>query len=319
MTKIDGFLSDIHTLAVLGHVRPDGDCVGSTMAIFNYVTDNYPQIKVQVYLGSFSEELAENVPGCGSICFEAPEEAPVYDLCISIDCSTLDRLDQFRPVFDRASSTLCIDHHMTNRGFADANVIDGDASSACEVLYTLLDPEKISQRTADCLFTGIVHDTGCFCHENTSAATLRIAGDLIEKGARASELIFNTFSSHTFKQIKLIGRALHQADLEYDGRVIISLMTYEDMLADQGRPMDVEPVIDEMRVAKGVRCAVFARENADGSWRGSLRANGDMNVAQVAERFGGGGHLRAAGCTLYGNKEEVRRSLLDAVGEALAK
>ena len=255
------------------------------------------------------------LPGAKEV--RGEDSGEVYDLCIALDTSTKDRLGDFEELFDRAKHTVCVDHHFTNPGFAEVNAVDAKASAASELICLLMDPEKISQRTADCLYTGIVHDTGCFCHDNTTERTMQVAGLLLGRGARAGRLIQDTFKHRSFVQIRLLGAAMTGASLEHGGKCIISMMTFDEMLALGGRPMDMEPVIDSLRVTDGTRCAVFARQSENGDWRVSLRANGEFDVAQIASEFGGGGHVKAAGCTLQGDREAVRAALLEAVGRAL--
>ena len=318
MKRIDEELGGIRNCAVLGHIRPDGDSVGAVLGMYHYIRDNCPEISVTAYLHPFTEDLRDTLPDAEKILGEARGDEE-YDLCIALDTSTKDRLGDFEGVFDRAKRTVCIDHHFTNPGFADVNVIDAKASAASELLYELMDPAKVSPRTADCLFTGIVHDTGCFCHDNTTERTMIVAGGLIGHGARSGVLIRDTFTHKSYVQVRLLGAAMSSAALELDGKFIISMMTFDEMVSLGGRPMDMEPVIDDLRVTDGTVCAAFARQSENGEWRVSLRANGDFCVSDIAEEFGGGGHVKAAGCTMHGSEAEVRAALIEAVGRAIGK
>ena len=157
------------TVVILGHVNPDGDCVGSCLGMYNYLTENFEDLDVTVCLESLSKKF-EYIKGYTDACTEF-DPGKKFDLCITLDASDVKRLGVFAPYLESAEYSLCIDHHVTNAGLANVNVVDADASSCCEVLYGLLDPELISSNVAECLYTGIIHDTGVFKYSNTSAAS----------------------------------------------------------------------------------------------------------------------------------------------------
>lgn len=166
MTEIDSILKDAQSVAVSGHVRPDGDCVGSTLAVYNYIKDYYPDIKARLYL--------EPSPNIFKFMQRADEidsgyaDDTVYDLFIACDCSDTGRLGSAAKYFESAKRTLCIDHHVTNGAFADTNYIFPDASSTCELVFELLPKERITIQIAECIYTGMVHDTGVFQYSCTS-------------------------------------------------------------------------------------------------------------------------------------------------------
>ena len=174
------FLSDpaIRTLAIAGHVRPDGDCIGSTTALYQYVKKYYPQLQTDLYLEPFSPVFS--YIDCLKEAKQEPECGKIYDLFITCDVSTKERIAVAESCFDAAKKTICIDHHISNPAFAQINHICGEIGSCCEVLYSLLEPEKIDRDIAVSLFTGMVHDTGVFQYTNTSPDTMRIAGELMK-------------------------------------------------------------------------------------------------------------------------------------------
>ena len=170
-------LSDIlkgkKRIALSGHVRPDGDCVGSSMGLYLYLTEQFPEIEVDLYL--------EKIPASFSIISRTEEirhtlsEETAYDLFICLDCGDEQRLGPFAPLLRQAAHTVCIDHHVSNSGFADVNHIRGEVSSCCEVLYGILDPDKVDLAVATAVYTGMIHDTGVFQYSSTSPETMRIA------------------------------------------------------------------------------------------------------------------------------------------------
>ena len=224
---LKGLVAEGKKIAIGGHVRPDGDCVGSTMGLFQYLLEQYPEKEVDVYL----EEIPESfgfLSATQRIRHEITEET-VYDLFFCLDCGSLDRLGFSAPLFEQAKQTVCIDHHISNTAFADVNYVVADASSTSELVYQLLEEENVSLLTAEALYMGIVHDTGVFQYSCTSPKTLRIAASLLEKGVDGPRIIQDTFYEKSYAQNQILGRALLESILFMDGRCIASYVTQEDM------------------------------------------------------------------------------------------
>ena len=194
---LNKILGGVKEIAIGGHVRPDGDCVGSCMGLRQYITENYPDKKVTVYLEEIPDSF-QFLKGTEEIRSEIPENK-VYDLFICLDCGDKGRLGFSAPLFEQAAYTFCVDHHISNVSFAMDNVIRPDASSTSELVYELLDKKRISKETAEALYLGIVHDTGVFQYSCTSPDTMRAAAVLMEKGINAPEIIHDTFYEKTGK------------------------------------------------------------------------------------------------------------------------
>ena len=187
MKNIAEVLDGVKTMAIAGHIRPDGDCVGSCMALYAYIRKWFPEIQADIYL-----ETPKPVFGYLAYMDEVKSEASgekEYDLFVTCDVSARDRLAVAGEYFEKAKKTVCIDHHVSNLGFANINHILPDGSSSCEVLYGLLDPEKVDREIAQAVYTGIIHDTGVFQYSCTSPETMRIAGELMKTGFDFTELI----------------------------------------------------------------------------------------------------------------------------------
>lgn len=314
MMKLDDvFTQNIKTCAIVGHVSPDGDTVGSTAALFLYVRRNYPWIDAELYLERPKESLMF-LPGLSDAFFETPEES-TRDLFVSCDVSSTDRFGVAGNLFPLAKKTFCIDHHVSNPLFADINVVDADASSCAEVLYGLMDPAKIDLDIATALYTGLVHDSGVFQYSNTRGKTLRVAADLLERGVPASRIIDESFNQRTMRQSRILGKVLQESELYMDGKVIVGSVTLEDMSSFEVTKKDLDGIVSEMRLVQGVLAAVFIYETDPGVFKVSLRSNGDLDVSRVAGTFGGGGHIKAAGCTIQGTIPNVRRMLLDELAK----
>ena len=298
------------TIAVLGHINPDGDCVGSTLALYNYLKDNMPEKEVTVWLEAPPAKFSY-LRGFEEI-RTAPDKDLRADLAVALDVSDRGRLGDFIPVFDNAKDTLNIDHHVTNPGFAAETVCHPDASSACEVLFGLMEREKISRETAACLYTGIVTDTGVFKYSATSDQTMRTAGFLMSTGIPFGEIIDRAFYRKTWPQNRILGKALSQAERNEDGKFIWTVITFREKEAYGAQSSDMDGIAEQMRLTEGAECSCLASERIPGQWKLSLRSADVVDVSAICARFGGGGHIRAAGCTITGKlpgefMPEVRR------------
>ena len=290
-------LSDIlkgkKRIALSGHVRPDGDCVGSSMGLYLYLTEQFPEIEVDLYL--------EKIPASFSIISRTEEirhtlsEETAYDLFICLDCGDEQRLGPFAPLLRQAAHTVCIDHHVSNDAFAELNYIRPEASSTSELVYTLLEDEKISKACAEALYMGIAHDTGVFQYSCTSPETMEAAAQLLRKGIDGSEIIEKTYFEKTYIQNQILGRALLESMLVLEKQVVVSVL---------------EGVVSILRQTKGVEVAIFLHETDTREYKVSLRSKGKVNVSSIAQYFGGGGHVRAAGVTMKGSAHDVINNLL---------
>ena len=314
MTKLETMIDQAGKIVILGHVNPDGDCVGSCLAVYNYIKEWDSTKAVTVRLERAPSKFSY-LSGFDAIETEAGEEA--YDLCICLDSSDEERLGDFKSCFDRSAKTICIDHHITNRGYAQENVIDGHASSACEVVYGQLDESRISKHVAECIYTGIIHDTGVFKYSNTSRKTMEIAGKMMEKGIDFGTIIDGSFYKKTYMQSQILGRALLESITFLDGRCIFSVVRKKDMDFYGVDKSDLDGIVDQLRVIDGIECAIFLYKTGIHQFKVSLRSNSIVDVSRIAAYFGGGGHVRAAGCTMSGSVHDVVNNLSAHIAEQL--
>ncbi len=300
-------LSDIlkgkKRVALGGHVRPDGDCVGSSMGLYLYLKEQYPDIHTDVYLEDIPEAY-RMIKGTDEVKTQI-NGSDVYDLFICLDCGDVQRLGFSGPLFEHAKETLCIDHHISNDAFADYNYIVPDASSTSELVYTVLDRDKISFHSAEALYMGIVHDTGVFQYSCTSPETMEIAADLMRKGINGNEIIDKTYYEKTYIQNQILGRALLESMLIMDKKCIVSVIRQKSMEFFQAKPSDLEGIVSQLRLTKGVEVAIFLHELSPQKFKVSLRSKGKVDVSEIAKFYGGGGHVRAAGVTMEGSSHDV--------------
>ncbi|MEE1250419.1 MAG: DHH family phosphoesterase [Lachnospiraceae bacterium] len=315
MKDLASKFSGVKTVAIAGHERPDGDCVGSCLAVYNYIKTYFPAITADLYLEPIPN-IFKFLKNSDKIKSEYPK-MPEYDLFIALDCGDTARLGKASVYFEEAKKTICVDHHISNASFADDNYIFPKASSTSELIFELLEEEKITKEIAECIYVGIVHDTGVFQYSCTSAKTMDIAGKLMEMGIDFSAIVDKTFYEKTYSQNRIMGKALMDSELLLDGKVIFSVVTAEDMREFGVLPKHLDGIVNQLRVTKDVEVAVFLYETGDRGIKVSMRSNGKVDVATIAVGHGGGGHVRAAGVTMVNSVEEIREILLSEIAAQL--
>lgn len=309
-------LEHAKTVAIGGHMRPDGDCTGACMGVYQYIRTWYPEKEVDVYL----EEIPESfhfLKGTEEISYELKDRE--YDLFLSLDCGDAGRLGFSEPAFHRANHTICVDHHISNGGFGEVNYIKPDASSTSELVYELLNKERITKEIAECLYLGIVHDTGVFQYTCTAPETMVVAADLMSKGIDYSRIITDTFYEKTYVQNQILGRALLESVRFMDGQCIVSVISRKVMDFYGATPKDLEGIVSQLRVTKGVKVAIFLYETEAREYKVSLRSDSEVDVSKVASYFGGGGHKKAAGVTMKGTPYDVINNLSGKIEAELLK
>ena len=312
MNILNKMLMGAGSVAIGGHARPDGDCVGSCLGLCQYIRENCKDKRVDVYLEEIPESF-QFIEAAKEIRHEIPEEQTVYDLFICLDCGDKDRLEFSIPLFDAAKHTLCVDHHISNRGFAEENYVVPDASSTSELICRLLEEDKLSLETASSLYLGIVHDTGVFQYSCTSPETMRIAAGLLEKGVDGPKIIQDTFYEKTYAQNQILGRALLESIVFMDGACIASYVKKNVMEFYGVTPKDLEGIVSQLRVTKGVEVAIFMYEQKTNIYKVSLRSKDKIDVSRIAQYFGGGGHRKAAGFTMHGSPHDVLNNLSEQI------
>ena len=293
-------------IGIGGHIRPDGDCVGSCLALYQYLVKCFPEITVKVFLEK-PADIFRSIKGFEEIHSIFGEEE-AFDVFFALDCGA-ERLGGSEKYFWKAEKKINIDHHVSNGGSGDVNVIEPGMGSTCEVLYDLLEKEWIDREIAMALYIGMIHDTGVFQYSNTTPETLKKASELISYGFDFSRLIQETFYQKTYIQAQVMGRALMESIRFLDGRCIVSAMDKKIMEFYDVEPKDLDGIVSQLRNIKGVSCAIFMYQTGVLEYKVSLRTDEKVNAARVAAFFGGGGHVRAAGCTMWGTFHDCVNNL----------
>ena len=313
--NIKDFLDGVNTVCLTGHIRPDGDSVGSTLGLYGYLKKNFPEIEADVCLEPPSEKM-NFLPNIDVIRTDYPDHEP-YDLMICLDASNLERIGKAAKYFDEAKHTINIDHHISNTYFADENYVEGQSSSACEVLYGFLDPDKLDLDIAIALYTGIIYDTGVFKYKLTSPQTMNIAAELMKYGIPTDDVIDETFNNKTYEENRIFGYSVMKSQLVCDGSVIYSTLSQKEMEDFHVTTRDLEGIVPQLRMTRGVRVAVFAYETPAGDIKVSLRSDNTFNVNELATLFGGGGHVRASGLNMPGTLDDCIQKLLAEIEKRL--
>ena len=311
---IKELVKDAKCIGISGHTHPDGDCVGSTLALFQYLKNEFPDKETTLYLEEIPDVFLQ-LPYAQDINHEVDMNKE-FDVYFALDCADAARLGMFEIHFQNAKRTICIDHHKSNQAFADENYIVPDASSTCELVFDCMEKTDITKDIALCLYTGLVHDTGVFQYSCTSAKTMEIAGFLMETGIDYSGIIDSTYYEKTFEQNKILAKAVLDAQRYLNDKVILSTLLTETMQEYGVFSKDLDGIVNQLRITKGVEVAVFIYECGVEEYKISMRSKKTIDVSEIAQIHGGGGHARAAGITMKGNIDEIKKVILSDLEKA---
>lgn len=298
-------LPAFHSYAICGHVNPDGDCIGSQLALAHALCLMGKEV---VCLLAAPDSVPHNLgflPGVQDLV--AGESCDFVPECfVGVDVPTAERLGGAKQVLDKTQVSFTIDHHASESTYAKHVYVDPSSPSASMLVWKLI--ELMGAQNADsalCVMTGLITDTGRFANQNTTPESLRVAADLMDRGANPSAISREIFQSRRLASLKLEGVMLAHMNIEEDGAFAWSYLTNEDFVSCDAVKADSEPFVGTLRSIEGVRVALILKENDEGTVRGSLRAKDDTNVALVAESYGGGGHKAAAGFTFEGSLDDA--------------
>ena len=306
MNKILDEVKGATTIAIGGHIRPDGDCVGSCLALYLYLSKTLKKADIKVFLEK-PRDIFNCISGINEI-KDATKSSQKFDVFIALDCNE-ERLGNSVPIFRDALKKINIDHHISNTGCGDVNYIFPQASSTSELIFDLMDESYLDKEIAKAIYIGIIHDTGVFQYSNTSEKTLQIAAKLISFDFDFPKLIDETFYEKTYIQNQILGRALLESVLFMNKTCIVSAIDKKTMEFYNVVPADLDGIVNLLRYTKGVECAIFLYESGFQQYKVSMRSGGEVDVSKIAQYFGGGGHVRAAGCSINGTVYDVINNL----------
>lgn len=298
-------------IVILPHINADGDALGAALALGLALTSLGKSVDVLV-----EEDVPSTLdflPGLNLI-KNHPDKR--YNVALNIDNGDIARLGQREPYFHDAKIKLSIDHHATNRVEADYSYVDIKSAATGEIVYDLILNHlnvSLNKDIALCLYTAIITDTGGFRYTNTTPRTLEISAELLRQGIDFPYVIKKVFDMVSHTKLYLMKQTMNSLRLLEDGKLAVSYLTYKDIQKYPAKSDDFEGLVNIGRNLEGVEVSVFLREDNEGHFKGSIRSNNYVDVAAVSEKFGGGGHKRAAGFNINGPLEEVIISVVAAI------
>ncbi|MCC3371827.1 bifunctional oligoribonuclease/PAP phosphatase NrnA [Cohnella sp. REN36] len=312
------FIRERDDFLVVSHVQPDGDAISSTIAI-GWLLERLGKTHTMYNDGPVPSRLGYLWGSDRIRTLASGKPDRTYQSIIAVDCADFSRVGGAKDLFAPDAELLNIDHHPTNDAFGAANLLRFDAAATAEILYELLEasPVELDADAATALYTGMLTDTGGFRYSNTSPLVLAIASKLVALGVNGPELAELLLERMTMPQMLLVQRALARLTFSPDQRIGWLWVTPEDMQETGAQSEDLEGLVNYPRNIEGVEVGLLFKQVGDGAVKISMRSAGRVNVAAVAQRFGGGGHIRAAGCRVAAPLPEAISQAVEAIREAL--
>jgi len=315
LSQVVELIENKNRFAITSHIRPDGDSLGSSLGLFWLLRALGKD--VEVIMRDSAPPAYQKLPGA-DIVRVTPAVDRAYDGVFVIECSDIDRpglidLDK--------QFVVNIDHHSTTELFGTVNWIDSTASAVGEMIYNLCKATgvRVTKEIADCVYTALLTDTGSFHYSNTTERTFKIASELVRIGVKPAKSAEAIFGSYQWSKIELLSQVLSTAKRDESGRVAWMRQTMEMQERTNASDEDADGFVNyPLAVGEVVVTALF-KESGPGVYRTSLRSKGDVNVAKIAEQFGGGGHRNAAGCTLKGDWDEIEQQLVPMLRAAVER
>ena len=310
---LDNILEEIkkaESIVLLTHENPDGDAVGSCLAMYEALKQIGKE-DIDLIIPEFPKTY-KFLPNVDVVKKEGTRQN--YDLAISLDCATAQRLNGWANYFDDAKVKVCIDHHGSNTMYGDLNFVNPDSPACCQILLTVFEyfGVEVTEEIGKCILTGIITDTGGFQYQSTRPETFEFAAKLLKSGVNVSEIYKKAMNTKTKANFELRRRAFDRMEFLEDGKISFTYITKQDIDEVGATDDDHEGIVDEGRCVEGVEVSIFAYEKDNGN-RVSLRSNFYVNVSDVCMLFGGGGHTHAAGCTMLDSIDKIKEKIVNQI------
>lgn len=303
-------LKEAEKIVVLTHESPDGDAIGSSLAMKLMLKELGKE--ADIIIPEYSR-MFQFLPGSEEI--KTDSEIQKYDLAISLDCANLKRLAQ-NEYFEKAKKTIVIDHHGSNNMYGDLNYVNPVSPACCEILLGMTEyfGIKISKEIGTCIMTGIITDTGGFRHAGITPDTFEYTAELIRLGVDVPDIYKKTMRTKTKANFELTKRVIDRMELLEEGKVSFTYINTQDEIETGAEPGDHEGLVDIGKDIEGVKVSIFIRQKEqEDVYKVSLRSEDGINVSDICFVFGGGGHARAAGALIQGNVEQVKEKLMKEI------
>lgn len=312
------FMRDGDQYLVVSHVQPDGDAISSTV-VTDWILRQLGKRTVLINEGAVPSRLAYMKSASSIVNYSEETASQTFDRIIAVDCADFRRIGLVSQWFAEDAQLLNIDHHPTNDAFGTSNLIRTDAAATVEILYDLIEHAglELDLEAATAVYTGLITDTGGFRYSNTTPRVMHIASTMLALGVSGHELADHLLERMTKAQLLLLQRGLNRLSFSDDNRIAWLYVPYSDMLDTGATGEDLEGLVNYARNVEGVEVGALFKETENGQVKVSLRSSGKADVAAIAQSFGGGGHVRAAGCRLDGPTADAITRVVDAAREAL--
>jgi phosphoesterase RecJ-like protein len=314
--RILAAIREAQTICVVGHIRPDGDCIGSQLALTlalraegkNVVCWNQDSVPQKYRFLDPNKD------------FEKPKSGAEFDLVIAADCASYERLGTVVDFIKARKQLINIDHHESNTRYGDVNWISPREPSTGELIHRLLKTARwpITKQMADCLFTAVSTDTGSFQYASTRPGTFHVGAELVTRGANLATICNEVYQSFPLSRVRLLKLLFNKFKLTHNDRIAYFWLKQADLARTGAETNDTEGLIDHIRAIEPVVVACIFEEVEPGVTRLSLRSkNKAVNVSDIAGQFGGGGHPAAAGARIEGRPMSIQRRVVAAIKKAI--
>lgn len=312
------FMQEHDDFLVVSHVQPDGDAAGSTLAV-GWLLSQLGKAHTMINEGRLPAKFGflHGFEQVVSYTDQAPSR--LFRHVISVDCADFARIGFVSKLFAPDVQLLNIDHHSTNDEFGICNLVEPAAAATVEIVYDLSLHAGVTPDIdfGECIYSGLLTDTGGFRYANVTPKVLQTAADLLTLGVKGHRLAEELLERMTYPQMRLLQHGLASLSFAYDRKVAWVHVSQEQMEHIQATSEDLDGLVNYPRNIEGVLIGILFKQRGPTTWKVSLRSN-SVNVAEVAQRFGGGGHIRAAGCTVEGTLEDVVRGVVKEAGAVLS-
>lgn len=313
-TQLNDIIKSSKNILIISHINPDGDTLGSMCGLYSAIVDNFRK-KSDMLLMSKCPEKYSFLPYISNAKHVTEyDKSREYDLVINVDVASADRMFESAILFNKAKYTINIDHHVTNEKYGDFNYVLSEASSAGEVLYLMMKKMdwKISAKTAECLYTAILTDTGSFRYNNTTANSFEIAGALLKLGISPADIAKHCYESNSKEHVLFQANCLNNAIFSNNNKIAYIQVYKKDMERFNVAEDCTEGLTEQLRSISSVKVSFIVKQLSGNSSKISMRSN-DIDIATVCAKFGGGGHKFAAGCLIKASVQEAAKKILEEV------
>jgi len=312
------FIKEHNDFLVVAHIQPDGDAAGSTYGM-GLLLKQLGKSFTMINEGPMPAKFDFLTGSADVVNFSAGAPERLYRYVIVVDCSDLSRIGQIQSLLTEDAQMLNLDHHATNDGFGTLQLVKTDAAAAVQIIYDLaleLGAEP-SLAFATCIYNGLLTDTGGFRYSNTTSEVMQMAASLLALGVSGADIAERVLERLSYPQMALLQSALPTLAYAHERQVAWLSVSLADLAATGAAGEDLDGLVNYARNVEGVEVGMLFKEKAPGVIKVSLRSAGQVDVAQLALSLGGGGHVRAAGCTLSGTLEEAAAKMVEEVGKLL--